>query len=99
MTGKEEKIISETVVFVKRKLSGAEGGHDWWHVLRVWNNAKLIAKTEPANNFIVELGALLHDIADSKFYDGDETIGAKVAEDFLHKQKVDTEVIIQIKKY
>ncbi|MBQ0740863.1 phosphohydrolase, partial [Aquimarina celericrescens] len=71
----EDQIISKTILFVKDKLSGAEGGHDWFHIQRVFKNALLISEGEKVNLFIVSLGALLHDIADSKFHEGDETIG------------------------
>lgn len=84
----QEKIIISTIHFVKKKLINAEGGHDWWHINRVWKTAKQIAKTENVDSFIVELGALLHDIADSKFNNGDETIGPKIAKDFLKSQNV-----------
>jgi len=86
-------IISNTETFVKSTLENAEGGHDWFHILRVWNNAKLIAKSENVDDFIIELGALLHDIADSKFYNGDETIGPKIAREFLENQNVEEAVI------
>ncbi len=92
----KEKIIEATIEFVKDRLKNAEGGHDWWHIYRVWKTAKQIAKSEKVDNFIVELGALLHDIADSKFNDGDETIGPKVAKDFLKLQRLDKEVIVHI---
>jgi len=85
-------------VFVKETLKNAEGGHDWWHIYRVWNNAKLINKTEKANIFIVELGALLHDIADSKFYKGDENIGPQKAREFLESLKIDNEIILHIEE-
>jgi len=90
------QIIANTEAFVKKTLAGAEGGHDWFHILRVWNNAKLIAQHENVAIFIVELGALLHDIADSKFHNGDETIGPKVAREFLESQQVEETVIIHI---
>lgn len=88
------QIISNTVTFVKSTLENAEGGHDWFHILRVWNNSKLIANNENVDEFIVELGALLHDIADSKFHNGDETVGPKIAREFLENQQVE-EAIIQ----
>lgn len=91
-------IISKTEEFVKQTLKNAEGGHDWFHILRVWNNAKLIAKNENVNSFIVELGALLHDIADSKFHNGNETVGPKVARAFLESEKVPDEIILHIEK-
>ncbi|MEX1381880.1 HD domain-containing protein [Lutibacter sp.] len=92
----KEQIISNTVSFVKETLKNAEGGHDWFHILRVWNNAKLIAKSENVAVFIVELGALLHDIADSKFHNGDETVGPKVARAFLKSEEVPEEIILHI---
>ena len=93
-----ELIIENTIQFVKETLENAEGGHDWFHIERVLNNAKLIAKTEDADDFIVQLGALLHDIADSKFHNGDESIGPKIAAEFLESQQVSTEVIDHVVK-
>jgi uncharacterized protein len=95
---KKEQIISNTVSFVKSTLKDAEGGHDWFHILRVWNNAKLIAKNENVDLFIIELGALLHDIADSKFHNGNETVGPKIARKFLENENVPNEIIIHIEK-
>jgi len=89
-------IIEKTVAFVKETLKGAEGGHDWFHIQRVYTNAQLIAKEEQVSLFIVQLGALLHDIADAKFYDGDETVGPKLALEFLTSLKVDDEVITHV---
>ncbi|APS38275.1 MULTISPECIES: HD domain-containing protein [Salegentibacter] len=92
------QILKNTEAFVKETLKNAEGGHDWFHIQRVWNNAKLIAKNENADLFIVELGALLHDIADSKFHNGDESVGPKVASEFLQKQEVSGEIINHVVK-
>jgi len=93
----EKQLISKTIDFVKEALDGAEGGHDWFHIHRVYKNAQLIAKTEKADGLIVALGALLHDIADSKFYPdasgGDETIGPKMAAEFLLTLNVDSNII------
>ena len=86
-------IINKTVAFVKTSLQGAEGGHDWFHIQRVWNIAREMAKTEKSDLMVVELAALLHDIADAKFNDGDEQIGPKTAEDFLRSLSVDEHVI------
>lgn len=91
-----QQIIKNTEAFVKNALKNAEGGHDWFHILRVWNNAKLISKNENVDEFVVELGALLHDIADSKFHEGDETIGPKIAREFLENQQVDESIISHI---
>jgi uncharacterized protein len=89
-------ILKNTADYVKSTLEHAEGGHDWFHILRVWNNAKLIAKNENVDTFIVELGALLHDIADSKFHGGDETIGPKLARTFLERENVENSIIIHV---
>lgn len=89
----DKELIANTEFFVKDTLKDAEGGHDWFHILRVWNNSKLIAKNEDVDELVVELGALLHDIADSKFHNGDETIGPKVARKFLESQCVDEKTI------
>jgi uncharacterized protein len=89
-------IIDSTILFVKENLQNAEAGHDWFHVERVYKNALLIAKEQECNLDIVKLGALLHDIADSKFHNGDETIGPKVAREFLESQKVTEEVITHV---
>jgi uncharacterized protein len=90
---KESTIINDTIAYVKNTLKHAEGGHDWFHIERVFNNAKLIAKDENVDEFVVALAALLHDIADSKFYDGDETIGPKKATEFLFSKNIDSAVI------
>ncbi len=92
----QELIIENTVNFVKKTLENAEGGHDWFHIHRVYSNAKLIAEGEDVDAFVVSLGALLHDIADAKFYDGDESVGPRVAREFLESQQVDEKVIIHI---
>ena len=94
----EDLIIEKTIAFVKETLKGAEGGHDWFHTQRVFLNAKLIAKGENVNDFIIALGSLLHDIADAKFHDGDETIGPKKAAEFLLSLNVDSSVIEHIIK-
>ena len=86
-------IINKTCQFVEQKLAGDGSGHDWWHIYRVWNLAKNIAKKEGANILIVELSALLHDIADWKFHDGDDTKGPQMAEQFLIENQMDREMI------
>lgn len=92
----QEEIIQKTILFVKTTLANAEGGHDWFHIERVYKNARLIAKEEPVDNFTVALAALLHDIADSKFYNGDETIGPKMAREFLSTLHVDDNCITHV---
>ena len=86
-------LIEITKSFVKNTLKNAEGGHDWFHTLRVYNSAHTIAKNEKVNIEVVSLAALLHDIADSKFHDGDDTIGPEIAREFMFQQNVDSEVI------
>ncbi len=92
------QLIDNTIAFVKDTLRGAEGGHDWFHIYRVYKNATHIAKGEKVDSLIVALGALLHDIADAKFHDGDETVGPRVAKAFLEAQEVDEEIIEHVVK-
>lgn len=84
-----EEAIAGTAAYVKDALLGAEGGHDWWHIERVWKTAQHIQAQEGGNALVVNLAALLHDIADAKFYDGDETVGQKKASDWLSKLSVE----------
>jgi uncharacterized protein len=89
-------LIEKTKEFVQLQLHGAEGGHDWFHIERVYNNALAIAKEEECNLLVVQLGALLHDVADSKFHDGDETVGPKIAWEFLEQNNVPEATILQV---
>lgn len=91
-------IVEKTVNFVQDTLKNAEGGHDWWHIHRVWTNAKLIAQTEQCDMLTVELAALLHDIADSKFHNGDEEIGPATAGKFLHSILVDADTVTHVQQ-
>ena len=86
-------IISKTCKFVENRLAGDGSGHDWWHIFRVWTLAKKIAVEEKAQLETVELGALLHDIADWKFHGGDDSIGPTMAQEFLSNNDVDPQVI------
>lgn len=90
--------IEQTIEFVKYSLAGAEAGHDWWHIYRVWQTAKTIGSRENVNMEIVEFAALLHDIADSKFHDGNEEIGPKKAADFLKSISVDLETVHHVQE-
>lgn len=91
-----QKVIEHTITYVKNELENAEGGHDWFHIERVYKNTLLISKTEKVDFLVVSLGALLHDIADSKFYNGDETIGPRKAKAFLENENVSSEVILHV---
>ena len=88
-----DSIIAKTEQHIKETLHNAEGGHDWFHIYRVWKTSKLIASKEEADPLVVELGALLHDIADSKFHDGDESLGPRRAREFLSSIGVAENVI------
>ena len=89
-------LIDNTIFFVKQQLENAEGGHDWFHIERVYKNALLIAEGENCDLTVVKLGALLHDIADSKFHGGDETVGPKTARTFLESQNVSEDIILHV---
>ena len=88
--------IFQTSEFIKSKLIGEGSGHDWWHVYRVWKNAIQIARQEQVDMFVVELAALLHDIADWKFNDGNEDIGPQLAREWLESIAADEKVILHV---
>ena len=90
------QIINNTILFVKNQLAHAEGGHDWFHIERVYKNALLIAEEEECDLTVVKLAALLHDIADSKFHGGDESVGPKTARTFLESQNVSEDIILHV---
>eukprot|EP00340_Litonotus_pictus_P001117 CAMPEP_0170517394 /NCGR_PEP_ID=MMETSP0209-20121228/3407_1 /TAXON_ID=665100 ORGANISM="Litonotus pictus, Strain P1" /NCGR_SAMPLE_ID=MMETSP0209 /ASSEMBLY_ACC=CAM_ASM_000301 /LENGTH=275 /DNA_ID=CAMNT_0010802633 /DNA_START=23 /DNA_END=850 /DNA_ORIENTATION=- len=130
----DRSCIEKTIEFVKKTLSGSESGHNWFHIERVWKNAKNISKqilkrschdqqangsiesnppvsTNTANPIIntsslnpptkldllsIELGALLHDISDYKFNNGDESLGSKISYDFLYSIKVEKSIIEKV---
>lgn len=95
---KEDQLIQNTIDFVKKELQNAEGGHDWFHIERVFNTSKLILKHEEGNTPVVKLAVLLHDIADPKFHGGDESIGPQTAKNFLESQSVDEQTIEHVVK-
>lgn len=88
--------ITLTINFVKEKLEGAEAGHDWFHIERVWKLSKKIAEKEGGNLEVIELSALLHDIADPKFHNGDETLALKISQNFLEEIHVNAKLIEQV---
>ena len=94
----DTQIIEKTMAFVKETLKGAEGGHDWFHVHRVFLNAQLLGKSEEVDLLVVQLAALLHDIADAKFHQGDETVGPKMASDFLNTLGMEQHIIAHVSK-
>lgn len=89
-------LLKNTIQFVKKTLKNAEAGHDWFHTERVYNNAVKIAKEENCNIRVVEISALLHDIADPKFHDGDEDLALQITEKFLKEQNAEEDFIAQV---
>lgn len=98
MNEEQQSIIEKIVQHVKNKFLGESSGHDWWHIYRVWHTAKTIAHEEKADMYVVELAALLHDIADWKEYEGDLTVGPKVAGELLSDLNVDQDVIKKVQE-
>lgn len=94
----EQEIIQQTIAFVKQTLAGAEAGHDWFHIERVYKTALTINASEKADSLIVSLAALLHDIADSKFNNGDETIGPRIAGEFMQSLSLAPEIIEHVQQ-
>lgn len=94
----EQEIIQQTIAFVKQTLAGAEAGHDWFHIERVYKTALTINASEKADSLIVSLAALLHDIADSKFNNGDETIGPRIAGEFMQSRNLAPAIIEHVQQ-
>lgn len=91
-------IIDQTILFVKETLSGAEAGHDWFHIERVFRNAQHLNETEKGDELVVALASLLHDIADSKFNNGDEEIGPRIAGNFLNSLGLEPALITHVQQ-
>jgi uncharacterized protein len=87
------QLVERTAEYVKSVLSADGTGHDWWHVYRVWRMAQRICHVEGADLFVVELAALLHDVADWKAHGGDSGVGPKMAGDWLGSLDVDSTMI------
>ena len=82
-----------------RGLMGQEGsGHDWWHIYRVWRLAVEIARAEGGDLEVVELAALLHDIADWKFHGGDEQIGSQRARQWLESLGAEERIVSAVEE-
>jgi uncharacterized protein len=92
----KEKILQQTQEYVRKTLEGDGTGHDWWHIYRVLQNAVRIGQEEGTDLFVVQLAALLHDIADWKFHSGDETAGPRAARVWLEKLGVEEEIITHV---
>ncbi|MGM5485054.1 MAG: HD domain-containing protein [Nanobdellota archaeon] len=94
----EEHLIEKTKAYAKDKLSGEGSGHDWWHTYRVWKTSIRLGKEEKADLFTIQLAALLHDISDWKFNDGDTDAGPRIAGEFLEGLDVDKKIIKDVKE-
>lgn len=91
-----EDKIEKTKNFIRGKLSGDSSGHDWWHTYRVWKTAVKIWEKDGGDKDIVELGALLHDVADYKLHGGDEEAGPKAAREWLESIGVQENTIERV---
>jgi len=91
-----QQVIDQTIAFVKTQLPADPTGHDWWHAYRVWKNATHIGADEPVDMYVVQLAALLHDIADHKFHQGDDTLGPQVAAKWLTSLGVADTVVAHV---
>ncbi len=89
-------VIGQTADYVREAMQGDSSGHDWWHIYRVWQNSLYLAAREGADVTVVQLAALLHDVGDWKFYDGDESVGPRLAREWLERLGVDEGVTGQV---
>jgi uncharacterized protein len=96
MTNRDKELVDKTAKFIKKKFENEGSGHDWWHLYRVWQLSKRIAKEEKADSLVTELGALLHDIADFKFHDGDLSAGPRAAREWLQGQGAHEDLVDKV---
>lgn len=94
----KELIINKTVEYAKTKLEGEGTGHDWYHILRVYKTSIYIGQKENADLFVVKLAALLHDIADWKFNEGNSDVGSEVSRQWLESLGVAHDIIDKVTK-
>lgn len=92
----KQAILDKTRDYIKLELSGDGSGHDWWHIVRVTKTAMQIGIKEGADLFIVELGAMLHDLGDFKFHNGDDTVGPRMVTEWLEKMNLDSDTIKKV---
>lgn len=92
----ETPLVQKTAAYIKEMFSGEGSGHDWWHIFRVWQNALYLAREEQANLEVVQLAALLHDIADWKFQDNQQDGGAQAARLWLNEQGAPEDLILAV---
>jgi len=94
MTKRDKKeVINKVINYLGSNFKNEDTGHDYWHFIRVWKMAKKIAEAEGGDLFIIELGALLHDIADWKFNNGTNEVGIEKAKILLKDFGVSEEII------
>lgn len=92
-----KETIQHIVNLIKVKFEKEGSGHDWWHIYRVWQTSITIARQEKANLFVTELGALLHDVADWKFHNGDENAGGRETEKILNSLSINMATVNAVK--
>lgn len=92
----KQEIIQAVANHFKKEFAHESTGHDWFHIERVWKNAQLINKEENADGFVVELGALMHDIADHKFVENADEEAKKRTIELLTSLNVEQGIIDQV---
>ena len=91
-----QNLVDRVAAHIKARFLAESSGHDWHHINRVWQLTRRIAAQEGADCQIAELGALVHDIADWKFHDGDDSVGPREAEALLRREGATEEVIAAV---
>lgn len=91
-----QNLVDRVAAHIKARFLAESSGHDWHHINRVWQLTRRIAAQEGADSQIAELGALVHDIADWKFHDGDDSVGPREADALLRREGATEEVIAAV---
>lgn len=93
----DQTAITDSIAAQMRaKFDREPTGHDWWHLHRVRQLANRVLESEGGDPFVVDLAALLHDVADWKFHDGDESVGPAKAREIMEALNVPAPVVFHV---
>lgn len=84
--------------FVKDLLAKEYSGHDYYHCIRVYNNAMLICKDMDCDKQLVSVASLLHDVDDAKLFNSKDYDNARKILNDLNYEKEYIEKVINIIK-
>jgi uncharacterized protein len=90
-------IHQEALFYAKEIFENESGGHDFHHTLRVYKMAMRLSKSEAADDVVVALAAILHDVDDYKLF-GSKQGSTSNAEKFMRRMDCDEILIGKVKE-